>query len=194
MRNLAVPGIVAGAVLFVWGFVSHVVLPWQDPVWHEFRDESLVSRVVEANAPERGVYHLPYAGEDLRPDRLRAFVNVVPPGSAPSASRQLAAGLVINIVSVFLVLGLLYRGRRRSFPQAVGFFAAVGLTIGFVSHAYYWNWFGFPTPYVLVTILDLLIGWTLAGIVVGKLAPGGRSARVGAGRGRPGAVEEETDG
>lgn len=50
------------------------------------------------------------------------------------------------------------------------FIALVGLIIGFVSHAPYWNWFGFSTPYVIVIILDTVIGWTLAGLVIARFS------------------------
>jgi hypothetical protein len=52
------------------------------------------------------------------------------------------------------------------------FIALVGLIIGFVSHAPYWNWFGFSTPYVIVIILDTVIGWTLAGLVIARFSEG----------------------
>ncbi|HEU5338665.1 MAG TPA: hypothetical protein VFU39_05190, partial [Sulfuricaulis sp.] len=34
------------------------------------------------------------------------------------------------------------------------------------------NVIGFPAAYVGVTILDMTIGWTLAGLAVAKFAPG----------------------
>lgn len=170
MKNIALLSVAAGLVLFVWGFLSHAVLSWQDAVWHEFTDETVVSRALTDNSPRRGVYYLPYADDDPGPDRVRAFVNVLPPGTELSIGRQVVFGLVIQILSAFLVLGLLSRTRDSSFWGRVGFFSGVGLTIGFVSHAYYWNWFGFPTPYVVVTILDSVVGWTLAGWAVAVLA------------------------
>lgn len=162
--------VAAGLVLFGWGFVSHALLGWQDRVWHAFADETAVARALADNAPRAGVYHLPYADDAPAPDGLRAFVAVVPSGSAPAAGGQLAAGVIVQVLSALLALGLLSRTRGLTFRGRVGFFSGVGLTIGFVSHAYYWNWFGFPASYVGVVILDTVVGWTLAGVVVAKLA------------------------
>jgi hypothetical protein len=84
--------------------------------------------------------------------------------------KLMAVGLLIQIISAFLVLTLLSTTSGLSYWGKAGFFALAGLTIGFVSHAPYWNWFGFSTSYVGVTILDIWIGWTLAGLVVAKFA------------------------
>jgi hypothetical protein len=44
-----------------------------------------------------------------------------------------------------------------------------------VSHFPYWNWFGFSAAYVIVIILDSLIAWTLAGLVMARLVDGQRA-------------------
>lgn len=80
----------------------------------------------------------------------------------------MATGLITQIISAFLVLTLVSMTGGLTYWEKVGFFALVGLTIGFVSHAPYWNWFSFPASYVGVIILDILIGWTLVGLVVAK--------------------------
>jgi len=170
VKKLALLSVAAGLVLFFWGFVSHVALSWQDRTWHKFTDELVVSQVLSDNSPERGLYYLPYSDSDYGSDHLRAFVNVLPPGTALNPGRQVAAGLSIHIFSALLVLGFLVQRRQASFRGTVGIFAGTGLIIGFVSHAYYWNWFGFPTSYVIVTVIDIVIGWTLAGVVVAMLA------------------------
>ena len=54
----------------------------------------------------------------------------------------------------------------------VCYVALAGLTIGFVSHFPYWNWFGFSTAYTLVIIVDSLIAWFLAGLVLAKFVEG----------------------
>ncbi len=160
----------AGLVLFVWGFVSWVVLPWHMMVVNKFTNEAAISQALKENSPQRGVYYLPYSEKDHGPNQVGAFVNVLPEGTEMNMGKQMATGVVIQIVSAFLVLMLLSQTSGLTFWGKVGFFALVGLIIGFVSHAPYWNWFGFPTPYIVVTILDILIGWTLAGLAVAKFA------------------------
>jgi hypothetical protein len=148
------------------------VLPWHDMVANKFTDEAAVSQVLKNNAPQAGVYYLPFSEQDHGPGRVGAFANVLPQGTEMNMRRQMSIGLVTQIVSAFLVLSLVSLTSRLAYWGKVGFFALAGLTIGFVSHAPYWNWFGFPAPYVGVTILDIVAGWILAGLVVAKFVRG----------------------
>lgn len=170
MKRNALLSVGAGVVLFVWGFVSWVVLPWHMMVANKFTNEVAVSQTLKDNSPRRGVYYLPFSEKDHGPNQVGAFVNVLPQGTEMNMGKQMAVGFLTQVVSAFLVLGLLSMAKGLTYGGKVGFFALVGLIIGFVSHAPYWNWFGFPTPYVVVTILDILIGWTLTGLAVAKFA------------------------
>lgn len=166
-KNLLL-SVAGGVVLFVWGFVSWAVLPWHNMVANKFTDEAAVSQALKANAPQQGVYFLPFSEKDHGPNRVGAFANVLPQGTDMNMGKQMATGLVTQIVSAFLVLMLLSHTAGLNYGGKVGFVALAGLTIGFVSHAPYWNWFGFPASYVGVTILDMTIGWTLAGLAVAR--------------------------
>ncbi len=172
MKKNVLLSLVAGLVLFVWGFISWAVLPWHNMVANKFTNEAAVSQVLKDNAPRTGVYYLPFSEKDHGPNQVGAFANVLPQGAEMNMGRQMAIGVVIQIIGAFLVLMLLSQTSGLTYLGKVGFFSLVGLTIGFVSHAPYWNWFGFPAPYVGVTILDILIGWTLAGLAVAKFAHG----------------------
>lgn len=170
MKKTLPLSLVAGAVLFVWGFISWAVLPWHESVAHKFSDEAAVAQVLKANAPEQGVYYLPFAEEDHKPGEAAAFVNVLPQGFDMNMGKLMGIGLLTQIISAFLVLLLLRQTRGLSYMGKVMFVALVGLTIGFVSHAPYWNWFGFSTSYVMVIILDTVIGWTLTGLVIARFS------------------------
>lgn len=170
MKRLLLGGL-AGLVLFVWGFVSHTMLPFHDRVFNGFADEAAVTEVLAEQGAERGIYHLPYAADEITPDRLRAFVNLLPPGTGPAMGRQIAVGLLIQVLAATLVIGVVAAMGRAGYARRVGSFALLGLIIGFVSQAYYWNWFSFPTSYAIVMVFDNLIGWTLAGLAVAGLMP-----------------------
>jgi hypothetical protein len=170
-KNLLL-SVAAGAVLFVWGFISWAVLPWHNMVANKFTNEAVVSQALKENSPRQGVYFLPFSEKDHGPNQVGAFVNVLPQGTEMNMGKQMATAVITQIISAFLVLMLLSLASGLTYWGKVGFVALVGLTIGFVSHIPYWNWFGFPAPYILVTILDTAIGWTLAGLAVAKFAPG----------------------
>lgn len=166
-KNLLL-SLVAGLVLFVWGLISHVVLPWHNWGANKFTNEAAISQVLKDNAPQQGVYYLPYSEKDHGPNQVGAFANVLPQGTEMNLGKQMALGVLIPTLSAFLVLSLLSKTVSLTYWGKVGLFSLVGLIIGFASHAYYWNWFGFPASYVVITILDTLIGWTLAGLAVAK--------------------------
>jgi len=171
MKKILLLSLLAGVVMFVWGFTSWAVLPWHMSTANKFTDEIAVSQVLKANAPEKGVYFLPYAEEDHGPEQVGAFANVLPGGTAMNMGVMMLTGLIVNILAAVIGLYLLSMTCGLSFWGKVGFFTLVGLAIGFVSHAPYWNWFSFSTPYVAVMILDTIITWFLAGLAVAKFAP-----------------------
>lgn len=172
MKRDLLLSVVGGVVLFVWGFLSWAVLPWHNWVANKFADEAAISQALKANSPRQGVYYLPFAEEDHGPTQVGAFVNVLPQGTDMNMGKQMAVALVTQMIAAFLVLSLVKKTTYGTYWGRVGAFALVGLIIGYVSHAPYWNWFGFPTPYVAVTIADFLIGWTLVGLVIAKFTAG----------------------
>ncbi len=175
MKQVILAVILGAVVLFAWGFFSWVVLPWHEWASHQFSNEEAVSEVLQANAPQRGIYFLPYNEEDHEPGKVAAFVNVLPQGFDGNMPKMMVIGFILQMLYVFLVVLLLRKTAALSYWGRVGFIALIGFMIGFVSHAPYWNWFGFSTSYTLVQILDFTIGWSLAGLVIAKFAPGGKS-------------------
>jgi hypothetical protein len=171
MKKIVLLSGLAGIVLFVWGFVSWALLPWHNLAANQFTNEAAVSQVLKENAPQAGVYYLPFSEKDHGPGKVGAFANVLPQGTDMNLGRQMGIGLLTQIIAAFLVLVLLGQTKDLTYWGKVGFFALTGLIIGFVSHAPYWNWFGFPATYVGVTIADSVIGWTLAGFTVARFAP-----------------------
>ena len=162
--------VLAGLVLFVWGFVSWAILPWHMTVANQFLNEAAVSQVLKQNAPRPGVYYLPFEEQNSVPGQGGAFANVLPGGMPMDMGSQLSIGVLTQVLSAFLVLSLLAIAGGGGFGRVVAFFALVGLIVGFVSHAPYWNWFGFPLDYVGATVADSIVGWTLAGMAVGRFA------------------------
>lgn len=171
MKKNLLLSVLAGIVLFVWGFVSWVVLPWHNMVANKFTNEAPVSQVLKENAPQAGVYYLPFSEKDHGPNQVGAFANVLPQGYDMNMGKKMAVAVVTQIIGAFLVLTLLLHAAGLSYWRKVGFITLTGLSIGFVSQAPYWNWFEFSTPYVLVTIVDIAVGWTLAGLAVAKFTP-----------------------
>lgn len=168
VRKTFLLSVIAGVVLFMWGFLVHAVLPLYDSAYQKFTDEAAMSNALRENAPQTGIYYLPYSEADRAPGKPEAFVNVLPQGPERTLASKMLLGLTIQVVSAFLVISLVLRSASSTYWHRVGLFSFVGFIVGFTSHAYYWNWFEFPSAYVIPTILDASVAWTLAGMAVAK--------------------------
>ena len=157
--------ILGAVVLFVWGFVGHVALGLYDPAFHHFEDDAAVAAVLEENARGVGIHYLPAV--PLRDgSQAEALINYVPAGERSGFGAMVGRDLLIGAVAVFVVITLLGGRGTRSYRHSVGRFALTGFALGFVVHAYLWNWFDFPALYFGLSVLDHVIGWTMVGLVV----------------------------
>ncbi len=73
------------------------------------------------------------------------------PPSELSASIDLAARLAAS--ALLLVYGL-------------GFVIVAGMLATIAANVSYWNWYGFPTSYTLAALVDMVVGYALAGLVM----------------------------
>jgi hypothetical protein len=168
MKNKSLSIASGGIVLFIWGFISWGILPWHSAVTNKLTNESVVAQVLKQNAPTPGIYFLPFAEEDFKLGETTAFLSILPNGYHGDMGQMMATGMIGQIISAFLMLLILQNTSVSSYWGKVRFITLVGVSIGFISHYTYWNWFEFATPYILLTILDSLIGWFLAGLVMAK--------------------------
>jgi hypothetical protein len=81
-------------------------------------------------------------------------------------------GLIGMFISALFVALLLWRAAVPTYRRRVVIVALAGLAIGFYGNFVYWNWYRFPTDYTAVQMLDTLIGWALAGLVMAGFVKG----------------------
>ncbi len=185
MKTLLKGAFVGGWIVFIWGAISWMALPFHGGQIHSFQDERQVARALLSNTIEPGVYVLPAAKPGTLPSdkaaqkivqaRMRqmqkgpfAFLVMNPHGLGPLPV-QLARAFAIQFLGALLLTWLLMqvRGvtpRRRVFFCIV--FAMAAAVVGLLPS---WNWWGFPDRTVLLDMLDLLAGWGLAGLYLARL-------------------------
>ena len=166
-----IAAIVAGIVIFMWGFISWTILPWTSTDVHVFTDQAQVMENLLDNSPDSGIYYIPADEADYSPDGPVAFVNVLKTGYGVGMSGMMIKGLLGNIVMAFLAILLLTKTSGLGYMQKVGFVTLTGLLIGVSANLPYWNWFGFPTGYSAVMLVDSVVAWFFAGLVIAKLVP-----------------------
>lgn len=169
MKNI-IAAVVAGLVMFFWGFVSWTVLPWHNVDVSQFSDQQVVMDTLLQQSPKSGIYFIPGDQADYDANTPGAFVNVMKNGFGAGMGEMMAKGIVGNIVLALLAILLLAKTSLTSYGSRVGFMVMLGLLIGLAANIPYWNWFGFPTGYILVNITDYVVTWLLAGLVIAKLA------------------------
>lgn len=174
MKKVLMASVVAGIIMFFWGFVSWTVLSWHQDVSHRFSDEAAMEASIKAQAPEAGIYFLPFEEEGFKEGGASMFASIVPEYHL-NMPVTLGVGLLCYIISAFLVVVALRMTHGLSYGQRLGYICLLGLIIGFVGHFPYWNWMNFSTPYVLVMIIDSVISWLLAGLVIAKWIEGSQA-------------------
>lgn len=175
-----------GLVLFAWGAVSWMVLPWHMMTFEKFKDEATVAQVLSANASSPGVYILPNAHQHepgmTEAQQKAAEEDAMKRGAQGpfmlasitlhgwgSMGTAMLVGLLTQIAGALLATWLLLKAGGLQYWGRVVFLVVFALTVAVLAHVPYWNWWNFSTSYTLVAFADLLIGWGLAGLVIAKV-------------------------
>lgn len=197
-KTLVKCAILGGIVVFVWGMVSWMVLPWHMMSMKRFDDESAVARTLQNNTSESGVYVLPnfYKGDKMSSgahgskgsgyeapstmDRMKSgkeamrqgpfvFAMVRKEGMNPDSAAPFIAGLIVQIIAAGFITWLLMMTKAMSYMRQVTFVATIGLIAGLIAIMPHWVWCGFPFGFAAMGTIDLIIGWFLGGLVIAKL-------------------------
>jgi hypothetical protein len=166
--------LLGGLAVFVWSFLSWMVLPWHDAHIFAFKDEAAVVEVLKANAPAPGLYMMPDAGSGgdwkAGAERMRTgpfFFGVVRPGSGDWSFTRLMIGSLLTQIAGALIITILVKSAGfGNYLGRVIFSGAIGLAAGVLGHLPNLNWWEFPRGWTLINITDLVIGWCIGGLVI----------------------------
>lgn len=184
MKKILTGGALGGLVVFLWGFLSHMVLPVGEMGWSQMPIDSPLLEAMKTELPAEGLYAFP--GKEVGRKQTEAedavwrgkfkrgpngLLLYHPTGGDPISARRLATELATDIFGALLLAYLLVAVAGSTGAQvplakmlrisfAAGLFSWVSIEIA------YWNWYGFPDGFVLGELIDQLVGWTLAGLVM----------------------------
>ncbi len=171
-RKLLKAAIFGGVVAFFWGVFSWHVLPWHQMTMHNFQNEMQVAAAISQNAPTSGVYSLP--SEDTPADEARAMpaamVAVRLQGMGGNMGAPMAAMLITQMVGAFFAAWLLSKTKGLELMQKACFVSGLALFAGIVAKVPASIWMGHHASFTVVCILDLMIGWFLAGLAIAKVS------------------------
>jgi hypothetical protein len=167
MRNIILAGIFGAIVLFVWNGLSWMVLPWHAKTVHSFTDETVVSKVIKDNIKNNGIYIAQYNKPSM--DDLPLVFASVSVDYHKGMQKPLIIYFVIDLVAALLIAYMTYFVKCPKYLSRLKFIILFALTASIICFLPFWNWWHFTINYILVSTADMLISWTLAGILMAAM-------------------------
>ncbi len=178
-KKIVLGGIVAGIVVFIWGAISHMVLGLGEAGIKGLPNEEAVLSALSANVTEPGFYFFPWGDMGGSKEAMDAWAEKYrtspagimiykPQGGEMMPPSMLITELLTNILAALIAAFLLSRafGNLGGMLGKAVFVALFGLFAGVEVDLSYWNWYGFPASYTLSYMVQHVIGWFLAGLVL----------------------------
>ncbi len=180
--------VLGGLIVFVWGLLSWMVLPWHAASMERFTDEEAVADVIRENTTRDGIYILPNMhdskikgsqseiqrqyeeSEMILQDGPLMFSSIKMTGTDPMRASSFVRSLIIQIAGAFLITWLLLQTRGLTYMGKVWFVSCIAFIVAILCYLPAWNWMFFPPAYVILNMIDLVIGWFLAGLVIARYA------------------------
>jgi hypothetical protein len=178
MGRVVLGGLIAGVVVFFWGAASHMALPIGTMGIRQIPNEDAVLAAFRGSITAPGFYFFP-GMDHSKPisDSEKATVMakikegptgvlvIHPEGAEAMSPKQLGTELATNVVSALLAAGLLTYVTAK-YIERVLFVTLLGV-FGFLTvNVPYWNWYGFPADFIAAELIDQVVGWILAGLVL----------------------------
>jgi len=176
LMRILIASVVGGVLLFLWGFVAHMLLPFSEKALRPVPNEAAVIESLRGNISGDGVYWVPYIDmKTATPEAQQAYADKVANG--PSGLLVLRTGgvktdmkreLPLEFISNFLaalVAALVVGGLgARSYGSRVGAVFAFGVVAWLSLSMSQWIWYGFSTDFLIGDLVDQWGGWLLAGL------------------------------
>jgi len=188
-KRVLLAGILGGVLMFLWGGLWHDQLPTGLAGLRSLPGEQAVVSVLKANVSEPGMYLFPGFGvPDDAPfaQKKAAMQNLEKnPGNGPQgflvyspvgaglSPKMLVTEAATNIIQALLVAFLLAQTSLKRFSSRLGFAFVLGLLASITTNISLWNFYQFPTIWIVGQITFLIIGYFLVGIVVAAVVKTG---------------------
>jgi hypothetical protein len=178
--RILIAGLIGGLVMFMWGAVSHMMLPIGEMGMKVPTEQASAITTLGSSTHGTGVYMYPSQSmEDWQdPAKQKAFADaakgqpyafvIYQPGGNPvnvsmtaALAKQWGSDTLAAIIAAW-VLALCAVGfvKRVVIAGSLGLFAWVAIAVPF------WNWYMFPTDFTIGTLLEQVIGWLLSGAAI----------------------------
>jgi hypothetical protein len=183
MARIITAGVAGAVIYFIWGMLAWMVIPLHDSTVLALPQERAIVDALAAQNLETGVYVAPYADDPaamsdpesafMKNHQAGPIVSIYyqKQGAVPMNVGVLLTGFLIDLLGAALAACLLSSigACGRSYWCRVGFVTGLGVFVALMGHASYWNWMSFPAGYTLAFMIDVIVGWFLAGLAIAWL-------------------------
>lgn len=171
MRIVSV-SFLSAVVLFIWGAVTLVFIPWHNQVLLGAKDERAVLEVLRTQTGGTGVYSVPIDHTGYTATSPFAVIMYRPDGMGMGQGSVMAVSFATYWLAS--LIAALLMPQTLTFTRRILFFVGLGVFTSLVAHVSNWTWMGYSPGYTAVAIFDLVMGWFLAGLVLAALLPRGQ--------------------
>jgi hypothetical protein len=185
--KILLAGLLGGIAMFMWEGLAHEALPLGEAGLSGLPNEAAIVATVKDNVKQSGFYIFP-GGEMLQPGLSGAqreeaekkgaelwragpsgIIVVHPEGMETGSTAMLVRQCLFDIGVTLLAAILLSAAPLAGFGARLAFVTAIGLVPTLNAELPYWNFYGFPTVFVMAQALVHLIGFAVAGVVLGLM-------------------------
>jgi hypothetical protein len=172
--RVLIAGLLGGLAMFVWSSLAHTILPLGHTGLTQIPNEAAARTALQSvmgAEPKDGLYVFPWMehGNSAAPaptpgpSGMLVYHPDRPLEMAPSmlVSEALSEIVQAIIAAVLVSLTVLVTVLHRTL-----FVAAMGVAVAISTHVSYWIWWGFPADYTLASIVTIVVGYVVAGLVI----------------------------
>jgi len=186
-------GIAGGVVIFMWGFVAHMVLPLGGMGMSEatpLKEEGL-KVTLNLALPDDGLYMFPGIhadGDRPTEEEMNRHMEAVTEGPFglivySKKSKPMTTGLAIQAATdllTALMIGLILLCVPGAYIKRVFVAAVVGLVACLSILVPYWNWYGYPLDFVLAGSIEAVVGALAGGAVIAAIVKPAKAGKTAA--------------
>lgn len=178
--RIFIAGLLGGLVFLVWSTLAHTALPLGNMgMKFGVPHEAVLAALKQDATLGEGVYVFPTLPVEKMMDEAAmkqfapvetsnpyAFVIYQPQGrDSADMGANIGTQAVSNILAGLLAAFVLAAGAF-GFAKRVGLAVVLGVFAWMTVSVPWWNWYRFPTAFILESLIEQVVGWALAGLVM----------------------------
>ncbi|MBI4398516.1 MAG: hypothetical protein HY586_05270 [Candidatus Omnitrophica bacterium] len=186
-KKLVIGGVLGGIIVFAWGAISWMVLPFHVAQMKQFTDEAAVQTTVMLNVDAQiaGIYTFPscpkhktaspQAQQELGKQACAQMEHgpmgyiVVNPKGIGSLVLLFVKAFLMQLAGALLAVWLLLQAKLKTYSGRYLFLVVFSVAVAILGYLPAWNWSGYPCLATLLHMADVVIGYILAGLVLAKV-------------------------